>query len=80
MGTVRALAPQPSAAQLADAVATFLDTIAVPNTRRGYAAALQRMITDLGADTEIASLDPDRVADWFNSTWGDRTAKTFTRG
>ncbi|MGV9778823.1 hypothetical protein [Streptosporangium sp. NPDC003464] len=40
--------------RLADAVATFLDTVAVANTRRGYAVPLDRMVRDFGADTNVA--------------------------
>ncbi|MGH3809914.1 MAG: tyrosine-type recombinase/integrase [Pseudonocardiaceae bacterium] len=77
MGTVRALPAHSGGARLGDAVSIFLDTVAVPNTRRGYAAALHRLVADFGADTGVASLDPDRVAGWFNSVWGSRAAKTF---
>ncbi len=58
--------PVPAASvRLADAVATFLDTIAVANTRRGYAVPLDRTVRDFGADTHVAQLDPDRAAGWF---------------
>jgi integrase len=77
MGTVRALCTQSSGVRLADAVATFLDTIAVANTRRGYAAACNRLVADFGADSAVAALDPDQLAAWFNSVWGNREAKTF---
>ena len=30
-----------------------------------------------GADTSVTSLEPDWVAAWFTSVWGDRSAKTF---
>lgn len=63
--------------RLADAVSTFLGTIAVPNTRRAYATALARMVHEFGADTDTAALDPDRVAAWFTRAWGQRAAKTF---
>ncbi len=63
--------------RLADAVAVFLGTIAVANTRRGYAIPLERMVRDFGADTDVAVLDPDRVAGWFTFVWGGCSAKTF---
>jgi hypothetical protein len=77
MGTVRALCTQSSGVRLADAVATFLDTIAVANTRRGYAAACNRLVADFGADSAVAALDPNQLAAWLNSVWGNREAKTF---
>jgi hypothetical protein len=52
-------------------------TIAVANTRRGYAAACNRLVADFGADSAVAALDPDQLAAWFNAVWGDREAKTF---
>jgi hypothetical protein len=71
-----------SSVRLADAVAVFLATIAVPNTRETYAAALDRLVTDFGADTNVALLDsePDRVSGWFTFVWGAKAAKTFTSG
>ncbi len=63
--------------RLADAVALFLATITVANTRRGYAAPLQRLVADFGADADVASLDPDRVAGWFVFAWGGCAVKTF---
>lgn len=77
MGTVRTLPVPAASVRLADAVATFLDTIAVANTRRGYAVPLDRMVRDFGADTNVAQLDPDRVAGWFTFAWGGCSAKTF---
>jgi integrase len=77
MGTVRTLPSAVGSARLADAVLTFLDTIAVVNTRRGYAIPLNRMVRDFGADANVALLDPDRVAGWFTFVWGGAKAKTF---
>jgi integrase/recombinase XerC/integrase/recombinase XerD len=51
MGTLRALPAQSGGVRLADAVSMFLDTISVPtNTRRGYGAAVNRLVADFGAD------------------------------
>jgi integrase len=76
MASVTAL-PGTAAVTLEYAAATFLATIAVPNTCRGYAAALDRMVLDLGVDTPLAQLNPDQVADWFTGAWGQSAAKTF---
>jgi integrase len=64
---------------LADAVTIYLATITVVNTRETYAAALNRVVTDFGADTDVALLDqePDRVSGWFTFVWGGKSAKTF---
>ncbi|MBE3012766.1 hypothetical protein IL992_26790 [Microbispora sp. NEAU-D428] len=77
MATVRTLPVPAASVRLADAVATFLDTIAVANTRRGYEVPLDRMVRDFGADTNVAQLDPDRVAGWFTFAGGGCSAKTF---
>lgn len=77
MGTVRALPASARGVQLADAVTTFLDTISVTNTFRGYAIPLDRMARDFGADANVAVLDPDRVASWFTFVWGGSSPKTF---
>ncbi|WP_245813830.1 hypothetical protein [Rhodococcus marinonascens] len=50
-----------SAVRLADAVAVFLGTVSVANARATYAAALDRLVTDFGADTNVALLDTGRV-------------------
>jgi integrase/recombinase XerC/integrase/recombinase XerD len=65
--------------RLADAVRIYLATITVPNTRMTYAAALDQLVADFGADTDVALLDaePDRVSGWFTFVWGGKSAKTF---
>ncbi|WP_405180983.1 site-specific integrase [Nocardia sp. NBC_01377] len=62
---------------MADAAKMFLDTITVANTRRGYAAAVDRLVRDFGADTDVALLDPERVSGWFVFVWGAKSPKTF---
>ncbi len=79
MGRVR-MPPAPAGGvRLADAVRVYLGTINVANTRETYAAALDRLVADFGADTNVALLDrePDRVSGWFTFVWGGRSAKTF---
>ncbi|MGY2093373.1 tyrosine-type recombinase/integrase [Nocardia gipuzkoensis] len=65
--------------RLADAARIYLATIVVRNTRATYAAALDRLVADFGADTDVAQLDrePDRVSGWFTFVWGGKSAKTF---
>ena len=47
--------------RLAEAAAEFLGTVASPNTRRGYAVALNRLCRDFGPDSSSARLDPVQV-------------------
>ncbi|GGN81443.1 tyrosine-type recombinase/integrase [Nocardia rhizosphaerihabitans] len=79
MGRVRVLPRPVSGVRLADAVRIYLATITVPNTRATYAAALDHLVADFGADTDVALLDsePDRVGGWFTYVWGGKSAKTF---
>ncbi len=78
MGIVHVRADRLPSMRLGEAATTFLDTISVPSTRRGCAAALNRLVLDFGADTEVGALDPDRVAAWFTAVWGTRSTKTFS--
>ncbi|WP_051162380.1 tyrosine-type recombinase/integrase [Nocardia brevicatena] len=79
MGRVHVLPAAVCGVRLADAVRIYLGTITVPNTRATYAAALDRLVADFGADTDVAQLDtdPDRVGGWFTFVWGAKSAKTF---
>ncbi|WP_328404854.1 tyrosine-type recombinase/integrase [Nocardia sp. NBC_00403] len=77
MGAVRTLPTVAAGVRLADGVKMYLDTIPVDNTRRGYGAALDRLVRDFGADTDVALLDPDRVSGWFVFVWGAKSPKTF---
>src|SRR6266699_5613215 len=77
VGEVRALPVVVQDVRLADAAREFLGTIAVPNTRRGYAVALNRLCKDFGADSGTAGLDPDRVGGWFTFVWGKASPQTF---
>jgi hypothetical protein len=68
--------------RLADAVTGFLSTIPAANTRRGYGVVLNRLVTDFGADTDVALLDQeqDRVGGWFTFVWGSKAARRSTSG
>ncbi|MGQ4601379.1 tyrosine-type recombinase/integrase [Nocardia sp. R6R-6] len=79
MGRVRALPRSAVGVRLADAAHIYLATITVRNTRATYAAALDRLVADFGADTDVALLgtEPDRVSGWFTYVWGAKSAKTF---
>ncbi|MEU2032625.1 tyrosine-type recombinase/integrase [Nocardia amamiensis] len=79
MGRVHVLPGAARGVRLADAVRIYLGTITVTNTRATYATALDRLVADFGADTDVAHLDaePDRVSGWFIFVWGAKSAKTF---
>lgn len=64
MGRVRVLRRLAVGLRLADAVRIYLSTITVRNTRATYATALDRLVADFGADTDVALLgaEPDRAA------------------
>jgi len=51
--------------------------VSVANSRATYATALDRLVSDFGADTNVALLEPDRVGGWFTFVWGARAARTF---
>lgn len=71
---VRVLRP---GVRLGDAVTAYLATIPVANTRRGYATALNRLVADFGADSDVGLLEAERVGGWFTFVWGGRSAQTF---
>ncbi|BDU06643.1 tyrosine-type recombinase/integrase [Nocardia cyriacigeorgica] len=79
MGQVRKFPRAVGGVRLGDAVTIYLATITVANTKATYATALDRLVADFGADTDVALLgsQPDRVAGWFTFVWGDKSAKTF---
>ena len=68
MGQVRALSAR--GVRLKDAVDQFLSTIPSANTRRGYAVALNRLVSDFGADSDVGLLEAERVGGWFVFQWG----------
>ncbi|WP_406276670.1 site-specific integrase [Nocardia sp. NBC_00881] len=79
MGQVRKLPSAVGGVRLGDAVKIYLATITVENTKATYKAALDRLVADFGADTDVAVLgsQPDRVAGWITFVWGGKSAKTF---
>jgi site-specific recombinase XerD len=75
MGTVHALAAH-EAATVAEAADAYLATLAGPEsagTRRVYSGVLRALAEGLGADTDVAALQPRAVATWFTSRWGERS-------
>jgi len=75
MGTVHALAPGETVT-VAVASTAYLATLAGPEsvgTRRVYSGVLRTLAADLGEGTDVAALQPQAVADWFASRWGERS-------
>ncbi|MFC9432407.1 hypothetical protein [Nocardia sp. NPDC057030] len=68
--------------RLADAARIYLATITVRNARMTYAAAVDRLVADFGADTDVSLLDqePDRVSGWFTFVWAGSRPKRSTSG
>src|SRR4051812_10462987 len=56
------------------AVDAFLSSprCANPNTRRGYAGVLDRLLAELGADRPLATVGRDELADLLQRLWGHR--------
>ena len=50
-----------------------------PNTRRGYAGVLDRLLAELGPDRRLASLAGDELADLLEQLWGHRAPATWNR-
>ncbi|WP_316250501.1 site-specific integrase [Tsukamurella columbiensis] len=63
--------------RLKDATDQFLSTIPSVNTRRGYAVALNQLVRDFGADSDVGVLEAERVGGWFTFKWGGSSAQTF---
>ena len=75
MGTAHALAAHETAT-VAEASAAYLATLAgreSAGTRRVYAGVLRTLTDGLGADTDVATLQPRAVAAWFSERWGERS-------
>ena len=75
MGTVHPLARHETAS-LGEAIDAYLATLAGPEsagTRRVYTGILRQLAAEYGADTDVAALQPEAVATWFGSRWGDRS-------
>ncbi|MFE7745122.1 tyrosine-type recombinase/integrase [Nocardia sp. NPDC057455] len=77
MGESRVVRPLRAGIRLDAAVQTYLHTVPAANTRRGYRTALTALVSEFGADADPALLDPDRVAAWFRTRWGEASAQTF---
>lgn len=78
MGTVHALPARTATPSLADATAAYRATLTDPGTLRTYNVVLNRLAAHYGPAASVDALaDPDRLAAWFTSQWGDAAARTW---
>jgi integrase len=68
-------------ARLGTAVDAFLSSsrLANPNTRRAYAAVLDRVLADLGSDRALVEVPGDDLAEVLETTWGGASPATWNR-
>jgi integrase len=80
MGTVSRLrsSSQMTAAEAVDAFLAHYVADLAPKTRTAYSATLAAFTAEFGAD-DVRQLDPDAVAAWFRSRWGERSAPTWNQ-
>jgi integrase len=50
-----------------------------PNTRRGYAGVLDRLLAELGTDRPLADIGGDELAELLEQLWGHRAPATWNR-
>ncbi|MBB5158187.1 hypothetical protein [Saccharopolyspora phatthalungensis] len=87
MSTVVAPPTNPSALTVGRAAEVFLDSLANPNTRRGYATAVGKTAAKLGEDRPLATVTDDEVGEALESLWvrrrwvlGTRAVRRWVRG
>jgi integrase len=75
------LTTEPSGTTLRAAVDRFLSCprCANPNTRRGYAAALDKLTERLGAARPLTTITPNELADALEQLWGQTAAATWNQ-
>jgi site-specific recombinase XerD len=75
MGTLHKLAQRESVT-LRSATDAYLATLAGPEsagTRRVYSGILAALAARYGTDTDLTALQPETIAAWFASQWGERS-------
>jgi hypothetical protein len=50
-----------------------------PNTRRGYASVLDRLLAQLGASRPLAEVSGEELASLLDQLWGQRAPATWNR-
>jgi integrase len=79
MGTVHKIRADGMTVRAAvDAFVTHYVAGLAPKTRAAYGATLNAFATEFG-DADVRQLDPDAVAAWFRSRWGERSASTWNQ-
>jgi integrase len=71
----------PAGPTLREAVDAFVSSphCANPNTRRAYAAVLDRALDHLGPDRALTEMTGDQLASMFTTEWGSAAAATWNR-
>ncbi|MBE9376176.1 site-specific integrase [Saccharopolyspora sp. HNM0983] len=77
MPTVVALPTNPSALTVGRAAELFLDSLANPNTIRGYATAVGKTAEKLGEHRPLATVTDDDVGEALESLWGRAAVGTW---
>jgi integrase len=81
MGTVtkiRGSTPDMTAREAVDAFETHYVSGLAEKTRTAYKATLALFKAEFGG-SDVYQLDPDAVAAWFRSRWGERSAQTWNQ-
>ena len=80
MAKVTRLATKARPPTLGKAIDAFLDHADLARTSsRVYRTSLRALNTGLGSATYLAELDPDTLADWFASRYGQVAPATWNR-
>ncbi len=75
---LRPRGPQMTVSEAVDAFLAHYVADLAPKTRIAYRATLAAFTAEFGA-ADVGQLDPDAVAAWFRSRWGDRSAQTWNQ-
>src|ERR1019366_4922582 len=79
MGTVHKLrGPQVTVSEAVEAFLAHYVADLAPKTRTAYSATLALFTAEFG-DADAFGLDPDALATWFRSRWGERSASTWNQ-
>ncbi|WP_235877055.1 site-specific integrase [Saccharopolyspora terrae] len=77
MSTGVARPTNPSALTVGRPAELFLDSLANPNTLRGYATAVGKTAAKLGEDRPLATVTDDEVGEALESLWGQAAVGTW---
>ncbi|MFB7732788.1 tyrosine-type recombinase/integrase [Streptomyces sp. NPDC056112] len=78
MGTVHALPARSDVPALDAAIHAYRASVADAGTLRTYGVVLDRLAAHFGDNASLEAVaDPDRLAAWFTSQWGDSAPRTW---